>query len=120
MKLGSSMYFVPFFFVLNPALILRGEASDIVMVVMTAIVGIALIASALEGYLVRVGTMRTGPLGLMARILLGLGGFALAIPGGGQFPLSNTQLAITGLVLVILAATLAKISQRSSKGSPAH
>ena len=52
MRLGSTMYFVPFFFVLNPALILRGEPLDIVVVVVTAVLGIGLIASALEGYLV--------------------------------------------------------------------
>src|SRR5690606_30453476 len=45
-RLGSTMYFVPFFFVLNPALILRGTPLEIAIVVGTAIVGILLIASA--------------------------------------------------------------------------
>jgi len=46
-RLGSAMYFVPFFFVLNPALILRGSPWEIAVVVITAIAGIALIAAAL-------------------------------------------------------------------------
>jgi TRAP-type uncharacterized transport system fused permease subunit len=51
-RLGSAIYVVPFFFVLNPALILRGETIDIVFMVATALVDIVLIGSALQGYLV--------------------------------------------------------------------
>jgi len=112
MRLGSAMYFVPFFFVLNPALILRGEPADIVVVVLTAIVGIALIASALEGYLVKVGTMHTGVVGVLARILLALGGLAMAIPGGGDLGLSHLQLSVGGGVIAIAAIVLAKLGQR--------
>ena len=112
MRLGSAMYFVPFFFVLNPALILRGEPADIVVVVLTAIVGIALIASALEGYLVKVGTMHTGVVGVLARILLALGGLAMAIPGGGDLGLSHLQLSAGGGVIAIAAIVLAKLGQR--------
>lgn len=52
MRLGNTRYFVPFFFVLNPALILRGELLGLVARVATAVLGIALIApiaSALSG-----------------------------------------------------------------------
>jgi TRAP transporter 4TM/12TM fusion protein len=112
MRLGSAMYFVPFFFVLNPALILRGEPADIVVVVLTAIVGIALIASALEGYLVKVGTMHTGVVGVLARILLALGGLAMAIPGGGDLGLSHLELSAGGGVIAIAAIVLAKLGQR--------
>ena len=114
MKLGSSMYFVPFFFVLNPALILRGEPVDVVIVIITAFIGIALIASALEGYLVKVGSMRTGPIGWMARLVLFAGGLLLAMPGGGDFVFSHTQLTVGGLVLAGGAALLAKLGQRIS------
>jgi TRAP transporter 4TM/12TM fusion protein len=112
MRLGSAMYFVPFFFVLNPALILRGEWSDIIPVLVTAIVGIALIASALEGYLVKVGSMHTGVLGFVSRLVLAAGGLAMAIPGGGDLGLSHFQLAIAGLAIAIIAVLLAKFSQR--------
>jgi len=112
MRLGSAMYFVPFFFVLNPALILRGDPADIVVVVLTAIVGIALIASALEGYLVKVGTMHTGVIGVLARLLLAVGGLAMAIPGGGDLGLSHLQLSLGGAVIAIIAILLAKLGQR--------
>ncbi len=114
MKLGSAMYFVPFFFVLNPALILRGDAVDVVVVIITAFVGIALIASALEGYMVKVGSMRTGAVGLLARFVLFAGGLMLAMPGGGDFVYSHTQLTVGGLVLAGVAIVLAKLSQRLS------
>ena len=112
MRLGSAMYFVPFFFVLNPALILRGEWGDIVVVLVTAIVGIALIASALEGYLVKVGSMHTGPMGLLARVLLAAAGLAMAIPGGGDLGLSHVQLSVAGLIIAAVAIVVAKLGQR--------
>ena len=112
MRLGSAMYFVPFFFVLNPALILQGEAKDIVAVIFTAIIGIALIASALEGYLVKVGTMHTGILGMLARLILAGGGLAMAVPGGGDLGLSHLQLTVVGLALSLVAIAIAKWGQR--------
>lgn len=115
MRLGSAMYFVPFFFVLNPALILRGEWSDIIPVLITAVIGIALIASALEGYLVKVGSMHTGALGLLARLVLAAGGLAMAIPGGGDLGLSHVQLTVAGLVIAAIAVLLAKLSQRMQR-----
>lgn len=116
MRLGSAMYFVPFFFVLNPALILRGDTIDIIVVVVTAVVGIALIASALEGYLLKVGSMHTGPLGLLARLVLAAGGLAMALPGGGDLGLSHLQLSIAGLVIAAVAIGLAKVSQKGARG----
>lgn len=112
MRLGSAMYFVPFFFVLNPALILRGEPADIVVVLVTAFIGIALIASALEGYLVKVGSMHTGLGGFLSRLLLAAGGLAMAVPGGGDLGLSHVQLSLGGLAIVFVAVVLAKVSQR--------
>jgi len=111
MRLGSSMYFVPFFFVLNPALILRGDASEVLIVVLTAIIGIMFIASALEGYLVSVGKM-VGVTGWLARLLLFVGGLMLAMPGGESFGVGHWELTIGGLVLAAVSVLLAKVSQR--------
>ena len=69
-RLGSTMYFMPFFFVLNPALILRGEPWEIIVVVGTAALGIWLIASAIEGYLLGLGRLDRGIGGAIARLLL--------------------------------------------------
>lgn len=103
MRLGSTMYFVPFFFVLNPALILRGAPLDIAIVVLTAFVGIALIASALEGWLLGFGRLGDGPAGWLSRTLLFGAGISMALPGGGSLGLSHAQLSIAGATLALAA-----------------
>jgi TRAP-type uncharacterized transport system fused permease subunit len=107
MRLGAAMYFVPFFFVLNPALILRGAPGEIVVVVGTAVAGIALIAAALEGYVVGIG-----PAGWAARVLLFAGGLMMAMPGGGELGLSHVQLSLGGLVFALAGAALAWLTAR--------
>ena len=102
MRLGAAMYFVPFFFVLNPALILRGAPGEIIVVVGTAIAGIALIASALEGYLVGIGKA-----GWPARLFVLAGGLMMALPGGGELGLSHVQLSLGGLTLAAAGAAIA-------------
>jgi len=58
MRLGVAKYILPFIFVLSPALILRGEGvMDAVWVIPTAIVGLTIIAGALEGYIWKLGTL---------------------------------------------------------------
>lgn len=106
-RLGSAMYFVPFFFVLNPALILRGEPWEIVVVVATAALGIWLIASALEGYLLELGRIDRGVAGAIARVLLIAGGMAMALPGGGELGLSHLDLSVLGAALASSAVLLA-------------
>jgi TRAP transporter 4TM/12TM fusion protein len=117
MRLGSTMYFVPFFFVLNPALILRGEPLEITVVVATAVIGIWLIASALEGYMVGFGLLGDGFLAGVARLLLLAAGLTMALPGGGELELSHLQLSIVGLGLAGAAVVLATVARRF-KGAP--
>lgn len=83
--LGAVKYFVPFFFVLNPALIFQGAPMDVIQTVTTAIIGVVFIGSAIEGYLLGIGPLNLRGTGGMAKnILLRLGifssGFLLAIP----------------------------------------
>ncbi|PPR34683.1 MAG: C4-dicarboxylate TRAP transporter large permease protein DctM [Alphaproteobacteria bacterium MarineAlpha9_Bin5] len=80
MRLGSVIYFLPFFFVLNPALVLHGDAITILLEVGSAIVGIVLIASGLQGHLVLLGSFSTDIRSMAARIVLIAGGLALAYP----------------------------------------
>jgi TRAP-type uncharacterized transport system fused permease subunit len=108
LRLGSAMYFVPFFFVLNPALILRGSPAEIVVVVGTAVAGIALIASAIEGYLVGFGALKNDLPGWTARMLLAAGGLLMALPGGGELELSHLQLSLGGAVLAAAGAVMVK------------
>lgn len=111
MRLGSTMYFVPFFFVLNPALILRGDWSEIFVVVGTAILGIWLIASALEGYLVFFGRLGEGVTALVSRLLMLGAGLAMALPGGGTLGLSHLQLTFLGVGLALVGLLIAHYSK---------
>jgi len=98
MRLGSIIYFIPFFFVLEPAFLLKGPWEDTIIVTAAALAGIVLLSGALQGYLLGVGPL-TGPFGWPARVLLAAAGIALALPGGGLVPLSNGELVIVALVL---------------------
>ena len=80
MRFGSVIYFLPFFFVLNPALVLHGETITILVETGSAIVGIVLIASGLQGHLVFLGSFSADARSLAARVILISGGLALAYP----------------------------------------
>ncbi|MEP3247429.1 MAG: TRAP transporter fused permease subunit [Sneathiella sp.] len=118
MRLGSIIYFVPFFFVLDPAFILQGEFSRTVVVFGSAIVGVILIASALQGYLMGVGNLHRHPVfGWLIRGLMLAGGLCLATPGGSDLiPYSDIQLALTALILAGSAAIMAYLFERSHQG----
>jgi TRAP transporter 4TM/12TM fusion protein len=90
MRLGSVLFILPFMFVVNPALILQGEWSVIIPAAITAVVAMWILASALEGYLYRAGTI-----GWTIRGVLLVSGAVLAFPG----PRSD----LIGLGLLIVA-----------------
>jgi TRAP transporter 4TM/12TM fusion protein len=75
MRLGGILFILPFLFVLNPSLILQGALGDILVSVVTAVTAIWLMASAMEGYLYRVGIL-AWPL----RILVMISGVVLIYP----------------------------------------
>jgi TRAP transporter 4TM/12TM fusion protein len=117
MRLGSTMYFVPFFFVLNPALIMRGEPIEIAIVVVTAFLGILLIASSLEGYLIGFGKLGANVAGWVSRALLFGGGVMMALPGGGDLGVSHVQLSLAGVALMLVALVISKIANRSTRAT---
>ncbi len=109
MRLGSVIYFIPFFFVLNPGLILHAPWWEIGVVTVQATIGVALVAAALQGYLVGVGNLATHTgLGWPIRALILAGGLILALPGGGLIPFSHIELASASLLLVAPAMALAR------------
>tara|TARA_B100002003_G_scaffold98253_1_gene91500 strand:- start:24 stop:554 length:531 start_codon:yes stop_codon:yes gene_type:complete len=57
MRLGLINFILPFIFVLNPALILRGEWDDIIIMVSTALVAVWLMSACFEGYLYKAGNI---------------------------------------------------------------
>lgn len=104
MRLGSVIYFVPFFFVLNPALIGQGTTGEVLLVLATAFPGVWMIASATQGYLAFFGSFGDGWASLVNRALLFVGGILLIFPGFEEFHLS--QIELTGIALALVAASL--------------
>ncbi|MBE0490035.1 MAG: TRAP transporter fused permease subunit [Halomonas sp.] len=113
MRLGSVIYFIPFLFVLNPALIMQGEPLQIVLVFVQALAGIVLFASAMQGYLIGVGRLGHGAIQETAiRALVLISGLTLALPGGGMVPLSQVELLGISLAALVPAVLLARWSGR--------
>ena len=75
MRLGITLFFIPFFFVLSPTLILHGPPVSIIFHLITAFIGVILIGGSLEGFLVGIGK-----LSIWIRSLLIIGGVLLNVP----------------------------------------
>jgi TRAP transporter 4TM/12TM fusion protein len=115
MRVGSIIYFIPFFFVLNPALVLQGDNPYLEALGLTllAAVGTLFICGGIQGYQAGVGDLRkAGLLEWPIRLLLIVGGFVLATPGGGIVPLSQAQMTGLGLALLIPTVALAMLCMR--------
>jgi|TARA_B100001142_G_scaffold109900_1_gene111910 TRAP transporter 4TM/12TM fusion protein len=108
MKLGTIIYFVPFFFVLDPGLIMQGEPLHILTVFSCAILGVIVLSTSLQGYLYGVGDLTgMGIIQWPIRLALMIGAMAFAMPGNDVIGMDNMQLFIVGLVLTGGAAILA-------------
>jgi TRAP transporter 4TM/12TM fusion protein len=102
MKLGVAIYIIPLFFVYEPALVLQGPWQNVLLHISTAIVGVALLASSLEGYLVGAGS-----LSLFLRVGFFISGLALAVP--------DWKFAIGGILLAALLYVVAIIRNRGEQ-----
>jgi TRAP-type uncharacterized transport system fused permease subunit len=80
---------VPFFFVYSPALLTHGTWQEIVLHTTFAAVGITIVGSALEGYLIGVGRLN-----LLLRIAL--------LAGGGLIAFPEIYTTVIGLILIVL------------------
>jgi TRAP-type uncharacterized transport system fused permease subunit len=108
MRVGSIIYFLPFFFVLNPALVLQGPWTEALYLTVTAGLGVIFICGGIQGYQLGVGDLRrAGALEWPLRILFMIGGIVLATPGGGIMPLSNMQMELLGAAILVPAAAVA-------------
>ena len=106
MRLGAIIYFVPFFFVFNPALLLQGSIIENVQAFTTAILGVGIVSGALQGYLIGVGNLGSGTKGFVVKTLIGLSGLILALPAGGLFGFSQIPLLLAaGVFLAIGVVT---------------
>jgi TRAP transporter 4TM/12TM fusion protein len=108
MRVGSIIYFIPFFFVLNPALVLQGSWGEALYLGATAALGIACICGGIQGFQLGVGDLRRAAgMEWPLRALFIVGGMVLATPGGGLMPLSNVQMELIGLAILAPALALA-------------
>jgi len=99
MRLGVVIYFVPLYFVLGPALILHGTLLEILVSTTTAVLGVVMIASAMEGYLPFIGET-----GKAVRPILFVSGILLAHPG--------YMYTLVGLSLCFLAIGILIVKRR--------
>ena len=113
MRIGTVIYFIPFFFVFNPALLLQGSTVEVVVVCATALVGILLVSAGLQGWLIGVGGLGMGAIGLIGRISLVVGGLALAAPGGGMLGFSHTTMLFVAAAAVAPGVLIAWFGSRN-------
>jgi TRAP-type uncharacterized transport system fused permease subunit len=116
MWVGSIIYFIPFFFVLNPALVMQGNFLEGMGLMALIAFGTVFICGGIQGYQIGVGDLRrTGPLEWPVRVLLILGGIVVATPGGGIVPLSQFQVTALGFAILVPTALVARLlSSRST------
>jgi len=107
MQFGFVKYFIPFFFVLNPAILLHGPAWDIGTSFVLVCGSVVSVSYSLEGYLPWFGI---APLWLRAALFLG--GLCLGLPWWG----------VRGIGLVVIAVSLAAgfICRPAKDGIPAQ
>ena len=117
MKLGGVIYITPFFFVLNPALIGEGTPAEVIVVLVSALIGVWFISAALQAYLAFVGPLGSGPAGAAMRIVLFVAGLLIAAPTGGVAGLSHLVLTVSGFVLALFPVAFAYAGAR--RGKPA-
>lgn len=99
MKFATIIYFIPFFFVLDPGLIMQGNVGHILMLTTNALIGVVVLSMGLQGYLYGVGSLSMmGVLQWPMRAALAAGGLAMAMPGSPIIGFGNTELAIVSAI----------------------
>lgn len=101
MRLGVVIYFIPLFFLFQPALVLQGDLTPLLYILPSIIVGIILISGGLEGYLLGVGTVKG-----YLRLPLAAAGFAVS------FPSFNTTL-VGGVASAVLVYWIWRLNRTS-------
>ena len=101
MRMGSVLYIIPFIFVLDNAFLMDGSSVMVIQVVSEALLGIFLIAGALQGFLPFYRRLNS----VFVRIFIFVAGLLVAVPGLNVFgvqKVGNTELAIIGAVFLLL------------------
>jgi TRAP transporter 4TM/12TM fusion protein len=109
MRLGGVIYILPFFFVLNPALVGQAPPMEVAVALTSALIGVAMISGALQGYISLVGPVR-GAAALPLRVLLFLGGLFIAKP---KTPLLDMSAGTSFLIGAALCAVPMLVAYRA-------
>lgn len=116
MRLGTAIYLVPFCFVLNPALLLKGEPATVALSVSLAFAGIVVLASALQGYVLGIGRIPRHAGGFLARGLMIAGGILLAVPAprltGLPFAANVTAGAAVAVLALLMVFTFVRKTEK--------
>ena len=102
-RLGMLVYLIPFFIAIEPALVLQGPLEGLPWVLATLLLGVILLAGALEKYVIGLGRLEEPHL----RVLAGVSGLLLCIPG----PRTDA----IGFFLLLLLLLLMWVSRRRAK-----
>ncbi len=108
MKLGGVIYVVPFFFVLNPALIGQGPLPEVAVVLACALIGVWFLSAAMQGYVAFVGPLNGTPISNGLRVLLFVAGLLVAAPVGGLLGLNHTMLTLLGFAIAVPPLIIAR------------
>ncbi len=122
MRFGTIIYFIPFFFVLNPVLLAQGGIGEIAFALVTAAIGLWLIVGGLQGHMIGIGRVqmrgrRMGPAALVLRPALVLIGLVFIAPGGGAFGVSSLQLTLIGMVAALGLGLVVYLAGRGPVGA---
>jgi TRAP transporter 4TM/12TM fusion protein len=116
MWVGSIIYFLPFFFVMAPELVLQGPNPYFLATVYTvkAVIGTLCICGGIQGYMAFVGDIRSaGKLEWPIRVALIVGGMIFATPGGSILYIETWALNATALALLVPALAVAVLLARA-------
>lgn len=115
-RLGTAIYVVPFCFVLNPALLLMGDTATVALNVSLAFAGIVVVAAALQGYVLGIGSIPRHAGGWLARLLMFGGGLLLAAPSprltGFSFAVNVTAGTIAAVMALLMIFAFVRKTER--------
>jgi TRAP transporter 4TM/12TM fusion protein len=99
LRLAIVTYFIPFFFIYNPALVLQGDWLQSAYLFALALIGITFISAGMESYLWMFGKIR-----FWARPPLVIGGFLIVLP--------EIYSTVAGFVFILLTVVAVKMTSR--------
>lgn len=107
MRLGVVIYFIPMFFVFQPALVMQGTPGDIIFYTLMCMIGITIMCGGLEGYFYKVGIIKNW----IARMTFIVAGFMIAFPSSATSIIG--AVVFIGVYLVLMSNKKSKLVSES-------